>query len=68
LFLFSIGPRHCLGKDFAIIEISYTIIQILQAIPYINLLNREHIDPIRKERQKLEVVLTPTNKCRVIIS
>lgn len=65
-FPFSGGPRACLGQDFAVMEISYTIVRLLQAIPSIRLpAGARESEPIGSERQRLTLVLSSADGCRV---
>ncbi|KAM7205418.1 Cytochrome P450, partial [Naviculisporaceae sp. PSN 640] len=57
-FPFNGGPRQCLGEDFALMEISYTIIRLLQTFPVIVLPEGEKIEPVGTERQTLTLVLS----------
>lgn len=66
-FPFSGGPRQCLGEDFALMEISYTIIRLLQEFPVIELPEGEVVEPVGTERQRLTLVLSATDGCRVLI-
>jgi cytochrome P450 len=50
-FPFSGGPRQCLGKDFALMEVSYTIVRLLQTSTRITLPAEEKQEPVGKERQ-----------------
>jgi cytochrome P450 len=49
-FPFSGGPRQCLGEDFALMEICYTIVRLLQASSEILLPGDENIEPVGTER------------------
>lgn len=64
-FPFSGGPRQCLGEDFAQMEISYTIVRLLQTFPRIILPPGEHDEPIGSERQRLTLVLSSADGCKV---
>lgn len=68
-FPFNGGPRACLGHDFALMEVSYTIVRLLQAIPKISLPKGEADNgPVGTERQRLTLVLSSANGCRVELS
>jgi cytochrome P450 len=64
-FPFSGGPRICLGQDFALMEVSYTIVRLLQAFPVMSLPAGEKNEPIGTERQRLTLVLSSADGCRV---
>ena len=64
---FNGGPRICLGQEFAILEISYTICRILQAFPRLSLPEDEEVVPIGTERQVLTLTLQPADGCRVLL-
>ena len=66
-FPFSGGPRQCLGEDFALMEVSYTIVRLLQASSLIVLPEGEKIEPVGTERQRLTLVLSSADGCRVQI-
>jgi cytochrome P450 len=66
-FPFSRGPRQCLGENFAQMEISYTIVRILQSFSQIILPKGEPNDPVGSERQRLTLVLSSAEGCRVEI-
>ncbi len=64
-FPFNGGPRACLGQDFALMEVSYTIVRLLQAFPIIRLPVDEKVEEIGKERQRLTLVLSSADGCKV---
>lgn len=66
-FPFNGGPRQCLGEDFALMEISYTIVRLLQTFPAIVLPKGETVEPVGTERQRLTLVLSSADGCRVTI-
>ena len=66
-FPFNGGPRQCLGEDFALMEVSYTIVRLLQACSIIALPDGETIEPVGTERQRLTLVLSSADGCRVKI-
>lgn len=67
-FPFHGGPRRCLGEDFALMEVSYTIVRLLQRFPVIKLPAGEVNEPVGTERQTLTLVLSSADGCRVEIS
>ena len=64
-FPFNGGPRQCLGEDFALMEVSYTLVRLLQAFPTISLPKGEEIEAVGRERQRLTLVLSSADGCRV---
>ena len=64
-FPFNGGPRACLGQDFALMEVSYTIVRLLQAFTTIRLPSGEKNEPVGTERQRLTLVLSSADGCRV---
>jgi len=64
-FPFNGGPRACLGQDFALFEIYYTVIRLLQQFPIIKLPASESIEPTGTERQRLTLVLSSADGCVV---
>ena len=66
-FPFNGGPRQCLGEDFAIMEVSYTIVRLSQNIPVISLPKRTPIEPVGSEKQRLMLVLSSADGCWVDI-
>lgn len=80
---FNGGPRVCLGQDFALVEASYTVVRILQAFPnlraapYSGPETRQWvgysshcsggIEKLAHERQKMTLVLSLGDGCRVIL-
>jgi cytochrome P450 len=67
-FPFNAGPRACLGQDFALMEVSYTIVRLLQTIPIICLPGDERNGQPGTEKQRLTLVLSCAEGCRVKIS
>jgi len=64
-FPFNGGPRTCLGQDFAMMEVSYTLIRLIQEFPIITLPEREKNEPIGVEKQRLTLVLSSADGCKV---
>lgn len=64
-FPFSGGPRQCLGEDFALMEVSYTVVRLLQTFPAISLPLGEKIEPVGTEKQRLTLVLQSADGCKV---
>jgi cytochrome P450 len=59
------GPRRCLGEDFALMEVSYTIVRLLQASSVIALPAGEKVEPVGTERQQLTLVLSGADGGRI---
>lgn len=66
-FPFNGGPRACLGQDFALMEVSYTIVRLLQACPLISFPEGEKVEIVGMEKQRLTLVLSSADGCRVQI-
>ncbi|KAF1991541.1 cytochrome P450 [Aulographum hederae CBS 113979] len=66
-FPFNGGPRQCLGEDFALMEVSYTVVRLLQTFRVIELPEGEIVEPVGTERQRLTLVLSSADGCRVAI-
>jgi cytochrome P450 len=64
-FPFSGGPRQCLGEDFAQMEVSYTVVRILQTFSQVKLPVGEPNEPVGSERQRLTLVLSSADGCKV---
>ena len=67
-FPFNGGPRACLGQDFALMEVSYTLVRLLQEFPAISLPMGGVKEPIGTERQRLTLVLSSADGCKVELS
>jgi cytochrome P450 len=65
-FPFNGGPRQCLGEDFALMEVSYTIVRLLRS-SFITLPVGEKVEPIGGERQLLTLVLSSAEGCNVAV-
>lgn len=66
-FPFNRGPRRCLGEDFALMEVSYTIVRLLQEFSSIGLPLGETMEKVGTERQTLTLVLSSADGCRVAL-
>jgi cytochrome P450 len=66
-FPFNGGPRRCLGEDFALMEVSYTVVRLLQTFNVIELPKGEKVEPVETERQRLTLVLSSADGCRVTV-
>ncbi|KAF2100841.1 cytochrome P450 [Rhizodiscina lignyota] len=66
-FPFSGGPRQCLGEDFALMEVYYTVVRLLQAFPTIEIAEGELVEPVGTERQRLTLVLSSADGCRAAV-
>lgn len=64
-FPFNGGPRACHGQNFALVEVSYTIVRFLQAFPMIRVPVDENVEEIGKEQQRLTLVLSSADGCIV---
>lgn len=67
-FPFSGGPRRCLGEDFALLEISYTIVRLFQATMSMTLPADEDGGVLGMEKQRLTLVLAPADGCKVEVN
>jgi cytochrome P450 len=65
---FNGGPRQCLGEDFALMEVSYTVVRLLQTFDVIELPEGEVNEPVGSERQTLTLVLSSADGCRATIN
>ena len=59
------GPRTCLGQDFATMEVAYTIVRLLKVFPKIALPAGEHYENVGTETQRVTLVLSSADGCRV---
>jgi cytochrome P450 len=66
-FPFNGGPRQCLGEDFALMEVSYTMIRLLQKFSIIKLPEGEKVEPVGMEKQRLTLVLLSAEGCKVTV-
>ncbi|KAH1958975.1 hypothetical protein KXW21_008052 [Aspergillus fumigatus] len=66
-FPFNGGPRQCLGENFALMEVSYTVVRLLQTFSSIILPKGQPIEPVGSERQRLTLVLSSADGCKVQI-
>ncbi|KAB8206632.1 cytochrome P450 [Aspergillus parasiticus] len=80
---FNGGPRVCLGQDLALVEAAYTVVRILQRFPRVRLEdyprpqrrpwlgwsshNATRVEMIAEERQKVTLVLSLSDGCRVVL-
>ncbi|KAI0556125.1 cytochrome P450 [Xylaria curta] len=67
-FPFNGGPRQCLGEDFALMEVYYTTVKLLQTFPCIELPPGEPNEPVGTERQRLSLVLASADGCKISTS
>lgn len=67
-FPFGGGPRQCLGMDLALLEVSYTVVRLLQACSTLALPDGEVHECLGNERQTLTLVLSCTDGCRVAVT
>ncbi|KNG91119.1 n-alkane-inducible cytochrome P450 [Aspergillus nomiae NRRL 13137] len=80
---FNGGPRVCLGQDFGLVEVAYTVVRILQRFPRVRLgeytrpqkrpwiawssHHKSGVEMVAEERQKVTLVLSLGEGCRVIL-
>lgn len=67
-FPFNGGPRQCLGEDFALMEVSYTIVRLFQHFSKIELPVWEINEAVGTEAQQLTLVLSSADGCWVDIA
>jgi cytochrome P450 len=67
-FPFNGGPRQCLGEDFALMQVSYTIVRLFMVSLLIAMPEGEKVEPVGTERQRLTLVLLSADGCRVKFS
>lgn len=63
---FGAGPRVCLGQEFALLLIQYTVARLVQWFPYMTLPEGETVE-IGKEKQVLTLVVYCAEGCRVLL-
>lgn len=64
---FNGGPRICLGQEFALLEVYYTVVRLIQLFPDMETpLGDVHV-PVGEERQVLTLVVSPADGCRVTV-
>ena len=66
-FPFSGGPRTCLGRDFATMEVAYTVARLLQSFD-LELPEPGGLGPLGTERQRLTLVLSVADGCNVRVN
>ncbi|USP76220.1 uncharacterized protein yc1106_03494 [Curvularia clavata] len=64
---FNGGPRVCLGQEYALLELGYTIVRLIQCFPNMKLPEDEPVVDMGKEKQNLTLVLAPGDGCRVLM-
>ncbi|RAR10489.1 cytochrome P450 52A11 [Stemphylium lycopersici] len=64
---FNGGPRVCLGQDYALSEIGYAVVRLIQKFPNMKMPDDEPVEVLGQEKQALTLVLAPGNGCRVLM-
>lgn len=62
---FNAGPRNCLGQNYALLEISYTVARLIQRRPFMAGPFDRALSDVGKEKQILTMVLLCDEGCRV---
>ncbi|KAK1756234.1 cytochrome P450 [Echria macrotheca] len=62
---FNGGPRLCLGQDFALLEVAYTVARVVQVFPQISVPPSEVPVAVGKEKQTLTLVVSSAEGCWV---
>ncbi|KAL1896320.1 hypothetical protein Sste5346_004704 [Sporothrix stenoceras] len=62
---FNGGPRICLGQEFALLEVYYTVARLIQLFPDMETPLGDAYMPEGEERQALTLVVSPADGCRV---
>jgi hypothetical protein len=63
--LLSVARLLVLAVDFALTEVAYTIVRLLQRFPSIALADGEKVEPVGVEKQAVTIVLRSTDGCKV---
>ncbi|KAK1833523.1 cytochrome P450, partial [Podospora conica] len=64
-FPFLRGPRQCIGEDFARMEVAYAVVRLVQEFVGIEMPEGEVVEAVGRERQRLTLVLSCEDGCRV---
>ena len=59
--------RFMITEEFAILEAGYLVVRLLQRFPTLHLPADERMQEVGEERQKLTLVLSSADGCRVIL-
>ncbi|KAK2594964.1 hypothetical protein QQS21_007322 [Conoideocrella luteorostrata] len=62
---FNGGPRLCLGQEFAMVEVTYTVARLVQIFPSINVPPGETVLNVGDEKQTLTLVVASAEGCVV---
>jgi cytochrome P450 len=62
---FNGGPRICLGQDFAMLEVGYTVARFVQLFPKIGMSEAEARVAPGQEKQTLTLVVASAEGCKV---
>ncbi|KAI0571343.1 N-alkane-inducible cytochrome P450 [Pyrenophora tritici-repentis] len=62
---FNGGPRVCLGQEFALLEVGYTVARLVQKFPFLTVPQNEPTVAAGKENQVLTLVIASGDGCRV---
>ncbi|KAL4867309.1 hypothetical protein BDV12DRAFT_186826 [Aspergillus spectabilis] len=63
---FNGGPRICIGQQFAMIEMGYTVVRILQAFEQIQAVPERGESVVEDPKMRFEVTLTPASKLNCV--
>lgn len=61
------GPRICLGQEFALIEVNYGIIRVVQVFPELRLPPDEPRETPGQEKQSPTIVVSSAEGCKVLL-
>lgn len=62
---FNGGPRQCLGQEFALMQVSYTVARIVQVFPIMEVPSTEPEVEVGMEKQNLTLVVSSADGCVV---
>ncbi|KAI4961645.1 hypothetical protein J4E86_000674 [Alternaria arbusti] len=62
---FNGGPRVCLGQEFALLEVGYTVARLVQMFPPMTVPKDDPVVPTGREKQTLTLVVASGDGCRV---